>query len=1447
MPFTDDILDGLEQLSDDEALKFFDALTDDERLELDGALSTRKTKALVPGGMSMADGSVGVGQKAPEVLPPPLFRPPESLATRPNPYLKGEGATHNARVMASADTAEAPSKAAMSDAAVTLGQENVGLPIAKTLVDISQDEGPKLQRAGRLLLTPIAGPKIQSYKADPVAGRAAMGDTFGSKPILFGASGADIVEGAIEGAGNPVNYTPLGVEGAAAKWAAHVAKAAPTWGRIVATIGARSVAAGVENATIEGGISLATNKENIGSRMFGAGVAGSALKPLFHTATGGLRGDIDAAKISPVPGTPKPIKLTVVVEPHEIKPLLQEARSLPHSGEVSKPIAVTIDIAGLGTGKLEGVITGPDKTGQIVTQRFPLDNGDQSVEFMRRSNLAERDGALVDDGVWRRIYGGTKHKRTMASPENFDYEWPPNAVEAAKRARGEGSAQVPGNGTRAERPSGRNEATQAIGGQAEPQTSVILQEGESGLEITHVRHVPEKTAHDYSIGDSVVVDGPRGGTQVYGVLREAGEDGRLVVQERGTGTKHTVLPHQVRVATAADKAPLGDPIENMVNALKTSREMSLVELQKYHGGKLEEVVTALDALEQAGTVEKIGSAWKPGASVPRLTAAKLPPGPGIAETKGVTPSQPALRGGPPTPEEMPALTAGLDEANSLARQMLQHDVQRGGKFTQWMRDWLDPQMRGLKNLHHHMRETRSQRMWEEIRALEEARLRRLLPNVKTEDAFDKDFNRAIRTKDPAAINAIMEKHGDVWRAVQDEANRLIAEKATDNARFKQLTGFDFEDPIDADIHTPEYVARRYWAFLKPKEWQKLVLKRGELLDQAVKGVLADNPDLTPGAVAQQLRSVLHSADPIAAYKGSGLPYGSKSMLKRQELPEYIRKLLGENESGIMNLAESRATQKAILHTLEAWDAITRDPGAFTREPGNPLFRQLPNDQRKYGPAAGGYVHEELFDALVTATENAPQTVEWARAFQKFLKGNQTAWNPRAHLRSIFGNLDSSVAAGGMNPLNPVDWRLMAEAWQALKAFKADPTADGVGKIVFEAKKYGADYAGYGSQEIASLHDKAFAEFNRVHGANVPKNALDWLGVIANTGKKLYTKPTDSLAGLLDFQDRLFRIANYIGLRRKLIAKGMTPEDAARESAERINRYFWNTQNIGRHVERARRGGVGVVAPYLTPIAEDARTRLNMARGMATEDWGFRGRMAAWHGIFYGGLLYGGGAAWKAINGTDGDELDDAKARQTKSSQTFKPLQYPLPWRDSEGRVQAFDYTPFSYPGQFLRGYPDDHWMARAFANAATMPFGEFVGTGVRTGLEATGAVTPVQMPTKKLLEGEAGVSTILGWMSEQSLLPVGPARLSKDVGRLEDLQASPYDVPLTPGQVAGRQLFGVEPVPPTMLQRASEMKRETQEAGKAIQKGAQRGTADMVEGGKKRIKFLADQFKGKKQ
>ena len=411
-------------------------------------------------------------------------------------------------------------------------------------------------------------------------------------------------------------------------------------------------------------------------------------------------------------------------------------------------------------------------------------------------------------------------------------------------------------------------------------------------------------------------------------------------------------------------------------------------------------------------------------------------------------------------------------------------------------------------------------------------------------------NNAAETK---MAWANVEKHiPENLRAKAKEFSfNMLAEKEALDGKLRAL-GYTPEDlgwQREAGL-VDAYLTRRYMLYAMPQGRYGKSITSGKnkwRLDEGIDFIRSQlketNPEVTPSQVTEMVLDLLKESDPLAAIKQSaaGSRYSPlKSLIKREEIPKPIRNLLGEIESGQAGIAMSLSTQRALvarfelLHDLHAKGPMVWSDGAV---PALDRTYKIP-DNRAFGPLAGKYVDRDIFEGVTHLPKADVGSHEFVRKVLGFTKGNQTALGGVGPLlNSTFGNLWSGVLAGGLD-IGRVGKSAKAfkTALRALIDYSNDPSGfTGAGALVIEARRHGADFFGFGHEEIGSPAARKFLEEIEREFPKGKTDLFDVMGKLNDITFKQLSKLQEKGGWLLDMNDRLFRMQSYIVLREKFLA------------------------------------------------------------------------------------------------------------------------------------------------------------------------------------------------------------------------------------------------------------------------------------------------------------------------
>lgn len=844
------------------------------------------------------------------------------------------------------------------------------------------------------------------------------------------------------------------------------------------------------------------------------------------------------------------------------------------------------------------------------------------------------------------------------------------------------------------------------------------------------------------------------------------------------GTLHQVHPDQlVKIDTDSVTGPNPIPLTEVVepppglppmngNPPREPRRGDMGFIPNPQGGYL--TVNVVGKGEKPGTLQvTVGPNSKPFSIDATKVESRLPPG--IQNLDQLLPVTPE----PPSPDVLNNLQSDDIEEHLAAQKVFTNLSSKGpGVYEKITNQLLGGQNRGpqvMRDLH--LRTQGSDALFKARSDLYN-RVEELLPKGPQRQVFNRDLEGVIQGR--MSWDDMRTKHGDKV----DEALVKLSGNFMDSRRQLEgeinALGGQLDDLIAerAAGNIEPYLVRTYMRDLLPQgEWAKMVQKsHPEVFSRAVDYLykeLSNNGALhvLPEQVSAELEKILRSTNVLEAMRSSafGDTKAFKSMLSRKDIPEPIRAVMGEVNSASIRMATTLGNMEGIKARLEMFDQIAKDQALSSigrRADMHP--EPVPDVPRMFGHLAGRYVKPEVRDELINLPNAMGNTYTFANQFQHWLKGNQLAgfgpwWT------SLMGNLQGSMLSGGLSLLRPDNMgRDLTQAVRAWRDYHTDPTGRaGDGFLFKEFKKLGAGYAGRSEVEVGSSSRK-FVQSLLKELETSPKGGLSFIDTMKKVGEK-YQDFTGGFGNLLDVQDQFFRLANYIALRRKFMAKGMAPDEAGLLASKRIAASFPNSEFLGSAIKKFRQSAVGIAAPYITPKAEDLRILGNLPKRLMEEpDLGIR---IAGHVALMGGLGY----AMAHMSGISKEELALARESMTKRYQTYKTALLPMPFRDANGRVQFIDVTNYFLPFQLLQGHPDDSVLNRLAYNFSVFPL-EGGALQDTTDMLASKAGLKRPLQTPDLIEGEGNMKMLLDAAFRMGFAPQ-MANKVMDVGRMTDFSS----------------------------------------------------------------------------
>ncbi len=669
------------------------------------------------------------------------------------------------------------------------------------------------------------------------------------------------------------------------------------------------------------------------------------------------------------------------------------------------------------------------------------------------------------------------------------------------------------------------------------------------------------------------------------------------------------------------------------------------------------------ATEGQALAERIAQIERTGEPVPKalrreyeaIKARMAKPTPGVqaAEAPGVT-ARPSVR--EPSPYELsPPLAAIRDEGRFPALWRLLFGAGRSPEYRAWSRERRGALASTAEDVGQALREAKGATRAEAVRL-----------GISRGEAGGRLG---------LALKGVDQELGPEAQAITGKLRQQIDA----NSRAMAERGIISEATEEAGRGT---YARRVYArdILGGDEWSKVVPP--DVKEEARQFILANNKvKIGPGQYrSPTLEEADALVDGIARGRVRQVNLGGKELnipvgqtLRRKDIPEPIRRLMGEVEEGAYLGARTVWDQSRLLINHDFLKAFSegREVIGGQRVPWMsktpvPGYRAVPvNELVKRAMGAGAtdkvYVVEKYAGDF--ARTFGPQSVDlFDKLYNPLLttfKLSKTVLNPVTHLRNTVGNFMFADLAD-VFPLNPSN---LKHYWDAARAIR---TGDQLWK---SALQHGAVGTEYGIAELGMVAREFLA----------PATPLQAAG-------RLALRPVKDLASLYNMEDQVFKLAAYA----KQLTKGASP----REAAAYVNKWFPNYQDVPDVVRLLREGkGSLIGSPFVSFAAEATRIGAQAAREQPLT-------LAKW--------LLAVPAASAAAAAYQGVSLDELRAGYKKLPPHLRtPMTMLLPWRDARGNLQVTDQT-YTHPlGQILRGVVGGEPERGRLFN---FPFlGEFVG------------------------------------------------------------------------------------------------------------------------------------------
>lgn len=679
-------------------------------------------------------------------------------------------------------------------------------------------------------------------------------------------------------------------------------------------------------------------------------------------------------------------------------------------------------------------------------------------------------------------------------------------------------------------------------------------------------------------------------------------------------------------------------------------------------------------------------------------------------------------------------------------------------------------------------------------------LRKNMGDEKLLGTFDRYINEVV--KGNINTNQVKQRFPEQWARIREPLENALRERDALQARFIAAGGNPAQwQNVNAGI-ADEYAARMYLAKILPKgEWAKYATKSPDnLVQKAVDYLYKETQKAgrikSPDQIAESIGRMLNSNDPFANFASSDFatlkPFQHLKSIKN--LPEPLRNLMGEVNSGIYRLANTLGIQRSVVGQMELMNEVAQNPALWSLGPkGN--FKQLP-DFAQFGNLRGKYVDPNVHEAVVMLPDAIANSHRFVREIVAMTKENLVPLGGMTPVINDFiSNIQHSVLAGGLDVTRPVkSGKAFKDALMAHAAYGKDPNAPGLAEQWREALAYGGVEPGYGRMEIRGSEKRMLDTIIQQTRQGNINSLWDVMGLFRK-GASSVRQAKNAASHFYDSWNQWFRMANYMAVRDKLVDGGVAYTEASREAARRVSMSFPSVQNMGNATQKLRQGAVGTVNPFIMPVVEESRIMAQLPGRLKAEPdlkWRMGATALAMAAVF--GTLN----KLRNLNGTTDEDVEAANNSLSQARGQWRPMTWAASSRDSKGRVNLIDFTNSWIGFQLLRGMPEDAGWRRVLSNMVTMPMSEGAGDATKRMLAYSGLIRqPTQMPMR---EGEDGLLKLLREANRAGM--AGPAA----IGRLVDLaeqsgitkDESPFRETLTPTQTVSKAVGMPTNVPVTV-------------------------------------------------
>lgn len=728
-------------------------------------------------------------------------------------------------------------------------------------------------------------------------------------------------------------------------------------------------------------------------------------------------------------------------------------------------------------------------------------------------------------------------------------------------------------------------------------------------------------------------------------------------------------------------------------------------------------------------------------------------------------------------------------------------------------------VRGPINLREHLTRLNAAQNWKGQKNVYVAHLRKTL-GAEAGTELDVALNKIgrgdikwdqLRSEHPK-LSANLEQH------IQPFMDRI-------DSGLKELKddfGIDFRGLEDSG-EIRKYGVGMYMRDFFKDSWKGKVPKQAvnDVVESVITRFKASGDAWDPLVVHTEVAAFLKNGADLEAWKKSTLSTTKafKPVLGDSKvLPSEVRKLLGEIDSGQINIGMKLADVESLLMKHRTLRTLSENPEFFSLGPQPHLTQIVPNNPLTFGHMAGGYTDPYVHRFLMNFDKVQEQSGAFGKALEKL--GNWRKRNMLASagplVNSTMGGLYSAISSGGLDIVRPMDsGASLYQAAQMMKAMKEDPlgaTSEHarLGRQFLEA---GADWLHGGHSVMTDRHERAFLD-------RLSKMYKENNGVSMHTATELRTqmaidvmtspfkalgKAGDLSGYLMDAGDRWQRLASAISLHKKYMANpaqylpGVEPAGLEQASitkvAARIQESFVNLNNTNEYVNQAGKN-LAVVMPFLRSYAEEARSGIQSSARIATNF--YKDKEAASQALTFASAfaaMYGAQKGIMAMQGWSQNDLDKVNAQRSDRSKAQSLVGFTV--KDSDGNYSRFDLTKYSNVLKLFQGNPHDGYLNTLGRNLVSTLLSNGEGDKVERIAESLGMTYGAIFKKNAITADKTGPSKLLQVAAEEGGVPRF-IMTAKDALQKTALVGKPYKGEPTMGLATGAARAVNLPVPETL-------------------------------------------------